>query len=277
MTQKTILITGCSSGIGHDAAHGLAARGWRVFATCRQPDDCARLQGEGLESFPLDLAQEDSIAAGVEETLSRLGGAPDALFNNGAFALPGLAQDVPRAGLRSLFETNLFGQIDLTNRLLPAMQDRGAGRIVMNSSILGFVGARARAAYVSSKFALEGYTDVYRLENRHPNIHFVLIEPGPVTSSIRAKAIPHFERWIDWEKSRNRRFYETQLMPRLYNATGPKDSFELPASAVTRKLVHALESPRPKLRYYVTTPTYMAGAMKRVLPTRLIDRVLRKF
>ncbi len=276
MSEKTILITGCSSGIGYDAAHGLRARGWRVFATCRKPEDCARLEAEGLESFPLDYADEASIAAAVDETLRRTGGTLDALFNNGAFASPGLAQDLPRGALREIFETNLFGQADLTNRLLPVFQDQGHGRIVWNSSVLGLVALRARGAYVATKFAMEGLVDAYRIENRVPDLHHVLIEPGPVTSEIRRKAVPHFERWIDWQASRNRRFYETLLMPRLYNETTTPDTFELPASAVTAKLAHALESRKPRARYFVTTPTYMMNIARRVLPTRTLDLVLRK-
>ena len=276
MSEKTILITGCSSGIGYDAAHGLRARGWRVFASCRKPEDCARLEAEGLESFPLDYADEASIAAAVDETLRRTGGTLDALFNNGAFASPGLAQDLPRGALREIFETNLFGQADLTNRLLPVFQDQRHGRIVWNSSVLGLVALRARGAYVATKFAMEGLVDAYRIENRVPDLHHVLIEPGPVTSEIRRKAVPHFERWIDWQASRNRRFYETLLMPRLYNETTAPDTFELPASAVTAKLAHALESRKPRARYFVTTPTYMMNIARRVLPTRTLDLVLRK-
>ncbi len=98
--QRSILITGCSSGIGYDAAHGLKARGWRVFATCRQAEDCTRLQAEGLESFPLDYADEASITAAVAEVQARTGGTLDALFNNGAFACPGAVEDLPRGALQ---------------------------------------------------------------------------------------------------------------------------------------------------------------------------------
>ncbi|MSU88117.1 SDR family NAD(P)-dependent oxidoreductase [Rhodobacteraceae bacterium 2CG4] len=276
MSRKTVLITGCSSGIGQDAAHGLAARGWRVFATCRKDADCARLRDAGLESFRLDYADEDSLAAAVDETLARTGGTLDALFNNGAYAIPGLAQDLPRDALRAIFETNLFGQFDLINRLMPTFRAQGHGRVVNNSSVLGLIALRARGAYISSKFAMEGLTDVYRLENRMRDLHFILIEPGPVTSRIRENSVPHFERWIDWKNSPRRKFYEKQVIPRLYRTDGKTDRFELPASAVTAKLVHALESPRPRARYYVTTPTYMMGAARRILPTRALDRILRR-
>ncbi len=271
---RSILITGCSSGIGYDAAHGLAKRGWRVFATCRAEGDCARLRGEGLESFPLDYDDEASIAAAVAEVSARTGGTLDALFNNGAFACPGAVEDLPRAALRAIFETNLFGYHDLTRRVIPLMRAQGHGRIVNCSSVLGLVGMKWRGAYVATKFAMEGLTDVLRIEMAGTGIHPILIEPGPITSRIRANAIPHFERWIDWKSSARRSEYEP-LVQRLYTASGP-DTFELPAAAVTAKLIHALESPRPRARYYVTTPTYLMGTLRRLLPTRLLDWVIAR-
>lgn len=271
--SRSILITGCSSGIGYDAAHGLARAGWRVFATCRKPADVDRLIGEGLESFALDLAEPASIEAAVAEALSRSGGTLDAVFNNGAFALPGAVEDIPRDAMRAIFETNLFGTHDLTRRLIPAMRAQGHGRIVMNSSVLGLVTAPWRGPYVATKFALEGLTDTLRIEMKRCGIDVILIEPGPVTSRIRQNAVIQFERWVDWENSARADDYRETLMRRLYRGDGP-DRFELPASAVTAKLVQALTSKRPRPRYYVTTPTYFAGAARRLLPTRALDWVL---
>jgi len=271
---RTILITGSSSGIGLDAARSLHRRGWRVLATCRQEADCARLRAEGLESFALDYADEASIAAAVEETLHRTGGRLDALYNNGAFACPGAVEDLPRDALRAIFETNFFGWHDLTRRVIPVMRRQGHGRIVNCSSVLGLVALKWRGAYVSTKFALEGLTDVLRIEMQGTGISISLIEPGPVTSRIRANAIPHFERWIDWEASARSDEYRS-LRGRLYEERGP-DRFELPPSAVTQKLIHALESPRPRARYYVTTPTHVMGLARRILPTRALDWLIAK-
>jgi NAD(P)-dependent dehydrogenase (short-subunit alcohol dehydrogenase family) len=273
--QKSILITGCSSGIGHDAAHGLKRAGWRVFATCRKEADCERLRGEGLESFRLDYDDEVSIGAAVEEALARTGGTLDAVFNNGAFACPGAVEDLPTDALRAIFQTNLFGYHSLTRLVIPVMRRQGHGRVVNCSSVLGLVGIRWRGAYVATKFAMEGLTDVLRLEMRETNLKFILIEPGPVTSLIRQNAIPHFERWIDWKASPRRTQYETGLVKRLYEDSGP-DRFELPASAVTAKLLRALEVPNPKARYYVTTPTYIMATLRRILPQRLLDWVLAR-
>ena len=274
-TKKSILITGCSSGIGYDAAHGLTARGWRVFATCRKETDCIRLRHEGLESFVLDYADEASVSAALAEVLNATGGTLDALFNNGAYALPGAAEDLPRAGLRELFETNVFGWHDLTRQVIPVMRAQGVGRIVNCSSVLGLVVAPWRSAYNASKFAIEGLTDTLRLEMRGTGIHIVLIEPGPVTSQIRQNAVVAFEKWIDWENSVRADEYRSTLIKRLYEKRG-KDRFELPASAVTQKLIHALESPKPKPRYFVTTPTYIMSSLKRILPTKALDWILAK-
>ncbi|NTT86723.1 SDR family NAD(P)-dependent oxidoreductase [Tabrizicola fusiformis] len=274
MNTRSVLITGCSSGIGLDAARGLKARGWRVFATCRQEADCVQLRAEGLESFPLDYADEASIAAAVDEVVARTGGTLDALYNNGAFACPGLVEDLPRGALRAIFETNLFGYHDLTRRIIPLMRAQGHGRIVNCSSVLGLVAAQWRGAYVATKFAMEGLTDVLRIEMCGTGIHIILIEPGPVTSSIREKAIPHFEKWINWEASPRAADYRS-LLDRLYTSRGP-DRFELPASAVTAKLIHALEAPRPRARYYVTTPPHIAGILRRIMPTRALDWFLTK-
>lgn len=267
---RTILVTGCSSGIGHDAAHGLKRAGWRVFATCRAEADCERLRGEGLESFPLDYADEASIESAVAETLRRTGGTLDALFNNGAFGCPGATEDLPRGALREIFETNLFGVHDLTRRLIPVMRTQGRGTIVNCSSVLGLLGIRWRGAYVATKFAMEGLTDVLRLEMRDTPVRVVLIVPGPITSRIRANSIPHFERWIDWRASPRRAAYEATLLKRLYENRGP-DPFELPASAVTAKLIRALDARSPRARYFVTTPAYFTAFVRRLLPTALLD------
>lgn len=271
--KRSILITGCSSGIGLDAAQGLRAAGWRVFASCRQQDDCDRMRAMGFDSPRLDYADPDSLRDGLAEVLEATGGTLDALFNNGAHGLPGAVEDLPRDGLRAIFEVNLFGVHDLTCRVIPVMRAQGHGRIVNCSSVLGMVTYPWRGAYVATKFAMEGLTDTLRVEMRGTGIHVILIEPGPITSQIRVKSIPHFERWIDWQASPRRKQYEATLLQRLYHSSGP-DRFELPPSAVTAKLRHAIEHPRPAARYYVTTPTYIAGFLRRVLPTRWQDIIL---
>lgn len=274
--RKSILITGCSSGIGYAVAHGLAKQGWRVFATCRKPQDCARLESEGLESFPLDYDDDASITAAVQECFDRTGGTLDALFNNGAYGIPGLLEDMPRDALRAIFETNLFGQHELTRQIIPAMRKQGHGRILMNSSVLGFVALPWRGAYNATKFAMEGWADTLRLEMAASNIQVVLIEPGPITSDIRKKSIPHFEKWIDWQNSARADHYETRLKPRLYKKEPMRDRFELPGSAVTDVVLRALTAPTPRPRYRVTVPTKVVSKLKRILSTRQLDRILSR-
>ncbi len=269
---RSILITGCSSGIGANAALSLRARGWRVFASCRKEEDCLRLRAEGFESPRLDYADPASIAAALAEVLAATGGTLDALFNNGAHALPGAVEDLPTDGLRAIFEANLFGWHELTRQAIPVMRRQGHGRIVNCSSVLGLVGAKWRGAYCATKFALEGLTEVLRLEMQGTGIHVSLIEPGPIRSKFRQNAIPHFERWIDWHASARAGEYQ-RLMHRLY---GPakRDRFELPPQAVSERLLQALESPRPQARYYVTAPTHAVGALRRVLPARAVEWVM---
>ncbi|HBM61510.1 MAG TPA: short-chain dehydrogenase [Citreicella sp.] len=275
MTERTILITGCSSGIGLDAARGLRARGWRVFASCRAEADCARLRAEGFDSPQLDYADTASITRALAEVLEATGGRLDALYNNGAFAIPGAVEDLPTDALRALFEANVFGWHDLTRQVIPVMRAQGHGRIVNCSSVLGLVPMPWRGAYVASKHALEGLTDVLRIEMADTPLRVILIEPGPVTSHIRRNSVPHFERWVNWRASPRAAQYEASLLKRLY-APPSKDRFELPASAVTRVLVHALEARRPKPRYYVTVPTHLMGTLRRLLPTRALDWIIAR-
>jgi NAD(P)-dependent dehydrogenase (short-subunit alcohol dehydrogenase family) len=272
MSQKTILITGCSSGIGYDAAVELRSRGWRVFASCRKREDCERLQGEGFESPLIDYTNTDSITAGLAEVLTATAGTLDALFNNGAHGFTGAVEDLPTDGLREIFECNFFGWHELTRQVVPVMRSQGHGRIVQCSSGLGLVTIPWRGAYSATKFALEAISDTMRVELRGTGIRVVLIEPGPITTEFRKNGVPYFEKWIDWENSPKRADYETKLRPRMYGATTP-EKFELPASAVTAKLIHAVESPNPKPRYYVTTPTYISGILRRLLSTRMIDAI----
>lgn len=275
MDQKTILITGCSSGIGYDAAFGLRDRGWRVFATCRKQKDVEALNAQGFESFPLDYADDASIETALSNVMCATNGRLDALFNNGAFACPGAVEDLPRDALRSVFETNFFGYHDLIQKVIPIMRKQGHGRIINCSSVLGMVVLPWRGAYNASKFALEGLTHTLRIEMRDTPIHIILIQPGPITTKIRENAIPHFEKWIDWKVSYRAMQYEKTFLKRLYEDQG-KDRFELPPSAVTKKLIQSLEAKNPRPCYYVTVPTYLMDVLRRILPTRALDWVISR-
>ena len=274
MTNKSILITGCSSGIGRCVATGLKNRGYRVFASARKTADVQELAAAGFESLQLDLADSASITAAVDEILSRTNGTLDALFNNGAYGQPGAVEDLTREVLRAQFETNLFGWHELTNRVLPVMRRQGHGRIIQNSSVLGFVALRFRGAYNASKFALEGLTDTLRLELTGTDIHVSLIEPGPISSRFRDNALLAYKENINPDASVHRDKY-LRMEERL-TKQGAAVAFTLPPEAVLKKVIHALESRRPRARYYVTFPTYLFGFLKRVLSDRLLDRALNK-
>ncbi|WP_445005030.1 SDR family oxidoreductase [Halomonas mongoliensis] len=271
-SQRSLLITGCSSGIGHAAAHAMAARGWQVFATARREADVTRLKEEGLEALVLDLDSSASIEAAVAEIAERTGGRLTALFNNGAYGQPGAVEDLSRDVLRQQLETNLLGTHELTCRVLPMMRAQGHGRIVQNSSVLGFAALPYRGAYICSKFALEGLTDTLRQELAGSGIHVSLIQPGPITSRFRENAHRAFQASIDAERSAHAETYR-QVEARLASQDG-KAPFTLGPEAVVAKLIHALEHPRPKPRYAVTLPTHLFAALKRVLSTRGMDRVL---
>lgn len=269
---RAVLITGCSSGIGRCVAEGLRARGYRVFATARKQPDVDALAARGLEALPLDLTASASIERAVQTVLERTGGALYALFNNGAYGQPGAVEDLSRDVLRAQFETNLFGGHELTCRVLPAMRRQGCGRIIQNSSVLGLVALRYRGAYNASKFALEGLTDTLRMELAGTGIHVSLIEPGPIASRFRANAHAAFQRNIDRLHSAHREAYAA--LERRLAHRGPEPPFTLPPEAVLSKVIDALESARPKPRYYVTVPTHAFAMLKRLLPHRGLDRVL---
>ena len=275
MTQKTILITGCSSGIGYDAAHALNARGWKVFATCRQEKDVALLRDKGFHSCVLDYGDQASIDSALTHILSKTNGRLSAVFNNGAFACPGAVEDLPTDALRAVFEANFFGYHSLTRKVIPIMRVQGHGRIINCSSVLGLVAMPWRGSYVASKFALEGLTHTLRIEMRDTPIHVILIEPGPITTKIRENSIPHFEKWLDWKSSSRKEQYEKKLLKRLYQSHG-KDAFELPPAAVSAKLIQALEAPRPKACYYVTMSTYFMSTLRRLLPISWLDALIAK-
>ncbi|MBL1262564.1 SDR family oxidoreductase [Candidatus Methylomicrobium oryzae] len=271
---KTILITGCSTGIGYTTAQVLKARGHTVIAAARKADDVARLQAEGFTALRLDLADSSSIKLAVEQTLELTGGRLDALFNNGAFGQPGAVEDLSREVLRFQFETNLFGTHELTNLIIPVMRRQGYGRIIYNSSVLGLVALTYRGAYNASKFALEGLADTLRLELRGTGIAISLIEPGPILSRFRENSFALYKRNIDAERSAHRDKY--RAMEARLQKEGAAVPFTLPAEAVAEKVVHALEAKRPKIRYYVTFPTYLFGTLKRLLPAAWLDHLLIK-
>lgn len=270
---RTILITGCSSGIGHRCAHGMQERGWRVFATARSSDDVARLTGEGLDALRLDYTDPSSIEDAFGETLERTGGTLDAVFNNGGYAQPGAVEDLSLEALKAQFETNVFGPHEVTRRAVPVMRAQGGGRIVQCSSIFGFVTAGFRGAYCASKHALESLAEALRIEVEGSGIRVSVIEPGPIESRMGANALIAFKRWIDPEGSPHEDYYARRAKALK---TGGDTRFQLPPDAVLGKLAHACEAKNPRPRYYVTTPTYVMEGARRLLPSRAMGRLMAR-
>ncbi|WP_043822762.1 SDR family oxidoreductase [Aeromonas veronii] len=271
---RFVLITGCSSGIGLAAAQALGQHGFTVIASARKAEDVARLQQQGLLAVQLDLADSASIELGASAALHLAGGRLYGLFNNGAYGQPGALEDLPTEALREQFNTNLFGWHHLIRQVLPPMLEAKEGRIVQNSSVLGLVAMKYRGAYNASKFALEGYSDTLRLELAGSGVHISLIEPGPIDTRFRANARSAFLRHIDPAQSRHQLAYR-QTLTRL-EKEGATSGFTLPSEACIPPLLHALTHAHPKARYPVTTPTRLFAFLRRVLPTRWLDKLLAK-
>ncbi|EGR3968951.1 SDR family oxidoreductase [Vibrio cholerae] len=272
--KESILITGCSSGIGYYCAKELHKAGYRVIASCRKPEDVSRLNSEGIFCLQLDVTDTDSIQSAISETIEHTGGTLDVLFNNAAYGQCGALEDLPTDALRAQFETNLFGWHELTKAVIPIMLEQGGGKIIQNSSVLGLVAMKYRGAYNASKFALEGYTDTLRLELMDTKISVSLIEPGPIVSKFRENALRAFESVIDKDRSRHHNSYQSTI-ERL-GKESPSSKFTLPPDSVLKRVERILEDPSPKARYYVTQPTYIFGFLRRILPVSMLDKLLAK-
>ncbi|HEX6929095.1 MAG TPA: SDR family NAD(P)-dependent oxidoreductase [Gammaproteobacteria bacterium] len=273
-SRRSVLITGCSSGIGFVAAKELAARGYRVFATARHDADVETLRAEGLNALPLDLDDPASIPVALESILVQSGGELFALINNAAFAMPGAVEDLDRAALRAQFETNVFGTLDLTRRVIPVMRRQGHGRIVTISSILGLVAMPWRGAYNASKFALEGFIDTLRMELHGSGIFVSTINPGAIETRFRKNAIHAADSHVDLKASLHREQY-TRMRRFAEDAAGRMPG-SAPPAAVVRPIVHALEAARPRRRYFVTAGARVLYALKLLLPGAILDAVLRR-
>ena len=290
---RTVLVTGCSTGIGYTCALGLKDRGYRVIATARTEVDLARLAALGLDVVQLDYAKPDFVAACADEVLQMTGGRLYGLFNNGAYGQPGAVEDLPVDVLRAQFEANFFGWHDLTRRLIPAMRAAGEGRIVQCSSVLGIVALKWRGAYTASKFALEALTDTMRLELESSGIKVSIIEPGPIRSRFRPNAFRHLKANIDMAASVHSAYYAERVAKedgKTYAADWGLEppgkpakerfrlvpNYRLGPQAVLAALIHALEHPRPKVRYPVTVASHLMGIARRLLTWRALDRLGHK-
>jgi NAD(P)-dependent dehydrogenase (short-subunit alcohol dehydrogenase family) len=275
--MNTILITGCSSGIGLDTAIAFRDSGWTVIASCRKLKDCEAMRNaHDMHSIRIDYEDEASIVSGFKATLEITNGQLDVLFNNGAYGIPAFVEDLPTDALRAIFEANFFGWHTLSRLAIAQMRQQKKGRIIQNSSVLGFAPLKFRGAYNATKFALEGLTDTMRLELKQTNIHLALIEPGPIRTRIRENAYMQFKRWITWKGTAQESWYENIGIPRLSAINPAPDTFELMPNAVTKAVMHAATAKYPKLRYRVTTATTLMMILRRVLTSRAYDRLAHR-
>lgn len=270
--QKIIFITGCSTGIGHDAALALSRRGHRVVASCRKKDDLAKLKESGLEAVLMDVNDEHSIAEGFAELMHKTGGRLDVLINNAGYGQAGALEDISRKTLRQQFETNVFGLMNLSQLAIPVMRRQGQGRIINISSLLGFVSMPFRGAYNASKYAVEGLSDTLRLELQSSGIKVICIEPGPISSKFRDNAIDHSLQKIDQENSFFHRQYHQMLNG--YREQKEESVFTKKTDAVISKLVQAIEANNPKPKYRVTFPSHLFAVLKRILSVKMLDRFI---
>ncbi len=270
--MPAIFISGCSSGIGYATAKHLQEQGWKVIASCRKAGDVTRLQNEGLRCVRMDITDSDSIQTAFKQVLELTNGKLDAFFANAGYGQTGAVEDMSREALRMQYETNVFGTWESMNEAIKIFRKQNSGRILINSSVLGFAAMPWRGAYNSSKFALEGMADTLRHELVNSGISISLIEPGPIASRFRENALIQFEKHVDMDNSIHRLAYLGQLQ-RL-KTKGPAAPFTLSADDCAKVCAKALQAKRPKARYQVTTPSKAFWVLKRILPTALLDKLL---
>ena len=270
--MRSVLITGCSSGIGLCLALGLKKAGYRVFATARKSNDVEKLKQLGLESHQLDLTSSESIKLAMNEIYSQT----DTLYgliHNGAYGQVGALEDISREVLEAQFQANVFGWHELTNLVLPVMRKNNSGRVIYLSSVLGFVAMPFRGPYNASKFAIEGLVDTLRLELINTNIQLSLIQPGPIDSQFRANAYLAFKDNVNMDNSNYQANYQG-MIERLNSSK--LATFTLAPESILSCVLHALEAPKAKIHYRVTFPTKLFALLKRILPSRILDKILSK-
>jgi len=268
---KTILITGCSTGIGLQTALYLKQKGFQVFPTARKEKDVEMLKELGFDAFVLDVTKKKTIEKTLKQILEITKGRLDVVFNNAGFGQPGVVEDLSTKVLKEQFETNVFGLHEVTIQVLSIMKKQRYGKIIQHSSVLGLISLKFRGAYNASKYAIEGLTDTLRLELDNTNIQITLLNTGPVTSDFRKNAIIKTQENIDIENSRFKEVYYKNIQ-----AEKSEVPFNLPSIAVAKKVEKIILSQRIKPRYYITKATYILGFAKRILSTSKLDKILKR-
>ena len=266
--KKSVLITGCSSGIGRATARAFLAADWQVFATARTVDDLADLEEAGCETLALDVTDPEAVASAVEETVD-IAGSIDCVVNNAGYAQMGPLEDVATVDLHRQFDVNVYGPHRLTRAALPHMRAQGEGRIINVSSVVGRISLPGAGAYAGSKHALEAMSDALRGEAEEFGIDVVVVEPGPVETNFSDRVddeLPEDERTPAYE-SLYELYDEAQLI-----GGGSGGPFASDPDDVAAAILDAATSPEPPARYPVG-PIAQYGLYARHLPDRLRDAV----
>jgi short-subunit dehydrogenase len=261
-TTRVVLITGAASGIGQATADLLTARGYRVFGTSRAPK---RHAGSTFPLLEMDVHSDESVLNGVQYVLSQEGHI-DVLLNNAGTGLAGASEETRLSEARTVFETNFFGVMRVTNAVLPIMRKLRSGKIITMSSAGGFAGMPFRALYVASKFALEGYMESLRYEVRPFGISVSLVEPGPV-STPAAERVPHVNHEIAVYAASRSRFTES------FNASMSQGMSPLRVARVIRRII---EQDAPHLRYTVGAQATMLALLRRSMPQGGFEMLMRR-
>jgi len=266
---RTVLITGCSSGIGKATAQRLAAKGWTVYATARRPETLAELTD--CRHLALDVTSDDSMSTAVDAVVEDSGHL-DALVNNAGYSLSGAVESLSVDEIRREFETNVFGLVRLTQLVLPAMRERGSGRIVNIGSMGGKLTFPGGGAYHASKYAVEALSDALRFEVAGFGIQVVLIEPGLITTNFDDAALASMDLDADGPYATFNRAVATATSEAY---AGPMAKLGGPPEAVAKVIERALTKARPKPRYTVTISAPASIATRRLLSDRTWDRAMR--
>jgi NAD(P)-dependent dehydrogenase (short-subunit alcohol dehydrogenase family) len=272
MPSKAVLITGCSSGIGHATAELLAAQGWTVYASARRPESIADLEGKGCKTLALDVTDEESMSAAVKQ-VTDAEGAIGVLINNAGYSQSGAVETVPVDDVRRQFETNVFGLLRMCQLALPGMRDQGWGKVVNIGSMGGRVTFPGGGIYHSTKYALEAISDSMRFEVRGFGVDVILIEPGLITTGFgdvasgSVSAAPDEGPYARFNRHVAKLTAEAYKGPMIKLGGGPE--------VVAATIFKALGARRPKARYPVTASAHLLINQRRVTPDRIWDLIMR--
>ena len=267
--SKSVLITGCSTGIGRVTAERLLANGWKVTATARRVESVKDLADKGARVLSLDVTDEDSMSSAVA-AVEEADGAVGVLINNAGYGLQGPVEEVPMDEVRRQFETNVFGLVRMCQLVLPGMRSQRWGRIVNISSIGGKLVFPGGALYHGTKHAVEAISDAMRFEVRPFGVKVILVEPGTVLTPFGDTATSSISTGGPYAA------FKEGLADTVKGAyEGTMAKMAISPDKVAKVIEKAIASSRPKARYAVGAPARMGIAMRRVTPDRMFDAVLR--